>query len=185
MKRILIVDDDLEIREDLSEVLRESGYEVDEAVSGNDAIGKVSAHKYDIALLDLVMPGISGIETLNEIKKSSPKIKVIIITAFSTIGSAVESIKTGASDYISKPFKIEELLTIISRVIEETKFEEDMKGSDIDNILSSIANPIRRRIIKLLNLNKKQRFMEIIKEIEMENEHQKVVFHLKMLKQAG
>jgi DNA-binding response OmpR family regulator len=196
MEKILIVDDDADVREDISGVLANAGYVVDMAVSGNDALEKAlstSSAGYDIVLLDLVMPGLTGMEVLREIKKVLPKLKVIMITAFSTVESAIEAIKNGASDYISKPFKIDELLRIISRVIEEAKFEtrliQETKGNeallDVDNILLSLANPIRRKIIRLLDAGKNRRFMEIIKELGMMEEHQKVVFHLKMLKHSG
>ncbi|MBF0565986.1 MAG: response regulator [Nitrospirae bacterium] len=185
MKKILIVDDDSEIRAELSEALANVGYYVDEAASGKAALEKIVLSKYDIILLDLVMPGLSGIEVLDGIRKVSSKVKVIMITAFSTVGSAIESMKKGANDYISKPFKIEELLNILGRAIEETKFEEDVIKLDYDNVLISIANPMRRKILKMLKKNEKLQFMEILKELDMEKEHQKVVYHLRVLRQSG
>ena len=184
MKKILIVDDDAELRANLSEILRGAGYYTDEAASGKEAIEKITSKDFDIALLDLMMPKMSGIETLTELKKITPKTKVIMITAFATVENAVDAIKKGASDYISKPFRIEELLTTIRRVIEEGRFEEGITKLDLDYTLSSLANPIRRNILRLLNSRKSMRLMELVRELGIED-HTKVVFHLKVLKESG
>lgn len=184
MKRILIVDDDSELRANLSEILRGAGYYTDEAASGKEAIEKSASKDFDIALLDLMMPRMSGIDALPELRKVSPKTKTIMVTAFATVESAVNAIKKGASDYITKPFKIEELLTIIRRVLEEARFEECGERLDIDYTMSSLANPIRRNIIKLLCSRKSLRLMEITRELGIDD-HTKVVFHLKVLKESG
>lgn len=184
MKKVLIVDDNAELRSNLSEILKGAGYHIDEASSGKEAVEKITSKDFDIALLDLMMPKMSGIETLTELKKITPKTKVIMITAFATVENAVDAIKKGASDYITKPFKIEELLTIIRMALEEARFEETGERLDIDYTLRSLANPIRRNIIKLLCLRKDLRLMEITRELGIDD-HTKVVFHLKMLKESG
>lgn len=184
MKKILIVDDDAEFRSHLIEVLKGEGYLTDSAASAKEAISKSEAHKFDVVLLDFMMPKMSGIDALQEIRKQHPKTKVIMITAFATIESAIDAIKRGASDYISKPFKINELLTTIRRVFEEAKFEENIKNMDFDQTLNSIASPIRRSILKLLQKRDVMRLMEITRELGIED-HTKVVFHLKILKEAG
>ncbi len=184
MKKIFIVDDDIELRSNLSEILRAKGYHTDEASSGKEAIDKATSKDFDIVLLDLMMPKRSGMDVLTELRKIKPKTKVIMITAFATIDNAVEAIKKGASDYISKPFKIEELDVTIRRALEETRFEEGIKKLDLDFTMSSLSNPIRRKVIKLLNLNKGMRLMEITRALDIED-HTKVVFHLKMLKESG
>lgn len=185
MKKILIVDDDAELRANLSEILKGAGYYTDEAPTGKDAIAKATAEDFDIALLDLMMPRMSGIDVLTEIKKVRPGTKIIMITAFATVENAVDAIKKGASDYISKPFKIETLITTIRRVIEEARFEEGIKKLDFDYTLSSLSSSIRRDIIRLLNARTTMRFAKIVRELGIEEEHTKVAFHLKMLKEAG
>ncbi|MCI4627016.1 MAG: response regulator [Candidatus Magnetoovum sp. WYHC-5] len=185
MKTILIIDDDDEIRDDLSEVLASKGYLVDAVCCGLDAIRKVKERFFDIALLDMVMPKGSGIDTVVELKNITPKTKIIMITAFASIKSAVEAIKKGASEYISKPFKVGELLEVIGRVIEEANFEEDVRHLNVEHILSSLANPIRRDILKLFYSKQKMRFMEILTAIGMKQEHQKIVFHLRILRQSN
>jgi len=185
MKRILVVDDDEELRSTVSEILRNAGYQTCEAASGKEAIEKAASEEFDIVLLDLMMPKMSGTETLLELKKIKPGIKAIMITAFATVENAVEAIKKGASEYISKPFKIESLLSTVRRVLEEARFEEGIKSLDFDYTLSSLSNPVRRKIIRLLSLKTSMRFAEIAREIGIEEEHTKLVFHLKMLKESG
>lgn len=184
MKKILIVDDDAEFRSHLIEVLREEGYETDSVSSAKDALAKNQTVTYDVVLLDLMMPGMSGSDALMEIRKRHPRTKVIMITAFATVDNAVDAIRRGASDYISKPFKIQELLTTIRRVLEEAKFEEGMKKLNFEQVLRSVASPIRRKILKLLHAGGRLRLMEITRELGIED-HTKVVFHLRILKEAG
>lgn len=183
MKKILIVDDDAEFRGHLIEVLAGEGYQPDCASSAIEACEKLSSVEFDIVLLDYMMPKKSGIDALFEIKRLRPKIKVIMITAFSSIENAIDAIKKGASDYISKPFKIDNLLLTIRRVLEEAKFEEGTKELDMNRTLSTLANPIRRSILKLLRDREDTHLMEITRDLGIED-HTKVFFHLKMLKEA-
>ena len=184
MKKILIVDDDGEFRNYLMEVLKEEGYQIDSASSAKEAYALLNAVEFDIVLLDYLMPKQSGVDAISEIKRLRPKVKVIMVTAFASIEHAIDAIKRGATDYISKPFKIDNLLLTIRRVLEEAKFDEGMKKMDLDQTLSTLASPIRRNILKLLRDREETRLMEITRELGIED-HTKVVFHLKILKEAG
>jgi len=184
MKKILIVDDDGAFRNYLMEVLKEEGYQIDSASSAKEAYALLNAVEFDIVLLDYLMPKQSGVDAISEIKRLRPKVKVIMVTAFASIEHAIDAIKRGATDYISKPFKIDNLLLTIRRVLEEAKFDEGMKKMDLDQTLSTLASPIRRNILKLLRDREETRLMEITRELGIED-HTKVVFHLKMLKEAG
>lgn len=184
MKKILIVDDDAELRAHLLEILHDEGYETDSASSAKEALEKCQTREFDVVLMDFMMPRMSGIDALQELQKQQPKIKVIMITAFASVENAVEAIKRGASDYISKPFKIHNFLTTIRTVIEEAKFEERVEKLDQDKAFNAIASPIRRDILKLLNDTGAMRLMELTRELSIED-HTKVIFHLKMLKEAG
>ena len=184
MKKILIVDDDGEFRNYLMEVLKEEGYQIDSASSAKEAYALLNAVEFDIVLLDYLMPKQSGVDAISEIKRLRPKVKVIMVTAFASIEHAIDAIKRGATDYISKPFKIDNLLLTLRRVLEEAKFDEGMKKMDLDQTLSTLASPIRRNILKLLRDREETRLMEITRELGIED-HTKVVFHLKMLKEAG
>jgi len=185
MKKILIVDDDAELRANLSEILKGAGYHTYEAASGKEAIEKAASEEFDIALLDLMMPRMSGMDVLSGLRRVSSKIKIVMITAFATVENAVDAIKKGASDYIAKPFKIEELIATVKRVLEESRFEEGIRKLDMDYTLSSLSNSIRRKIIKLLGTGAEMHFIEIARELGIEEEHTKLAFHLKTLRESG
>ncbi len=183
MKKILIVDDDKEIRMNLSEIMAGRGYEVASAVSGSEAIEKATVEDFDLVLLDLIMPKMSGSDVLVALRTVSPRSRVIMITAFATIDNAVDAIKRGASDYVAKPFKIDDLLMRVRRVLEEARVDICTTKGDFDCVLSTLSNPIRRTIINLLSRSA-MRLMELVRELKMED-HTKVIFHLKILKEAG
>ena len=183
MSKILIVDDDKEYRENLKEILDNAGYPNDMAGSAKQAMQKLGDQQFDVVLLDFMMPGIDGINALGEFKKISPNSKIIMITAFASIENAVVAIKKGASEYISKPFKIEALLLMIKQVIEELRFEGNIKKLKLEGTLSSLSNSIRREIIRLFQTSKKIRLMETARKLDIED-HTKLIFHLKTLREA-
>jgi DNA-binding response OmpR family regulator len=154
------------------------------AASAQEALAMSEAGEFNIILLDFIMPKMNGMDALLALRGLQPRAKVIMITAFATVENAVDAIKKGASDYISKPFKIEAILTTIRRVLEEAKFEMCVNGLDFDRTFSSLANPIRRNIIKLLHARGSMRLMEMTRELEIDD-HTKVVFHLKFLREVG
>jgi DNA-binding response OmpR family regulator len=184
MNSILIVDDDKNQRLVLSDVLKSEKFAVDEASSGEEALEKARTYDFDVMLLDEVMPYMSGMDVLGEIRKLKPGISVIIVTGFATVDNAVEAMKRGASDYISKPIDIDELVVSIRRALEEAKFDAGTHNPDLDFVLSSLSNPIRRNIIKMLCQNKRMHLMKMTRLLEIED-HTKVLFHMKMLKEAG
>jgi len=184
LSKILIVDDDAEFRENVKEILDNAGYANDMAGSVKQALEKFDTQVFDVILLDFMMPGIDGINALEEFKRISPHSKIIMITAFASIENAVTAIKKGASEYISKPFKIDALLLMIKQVIEELRFEGDIKQLKLEGTLSSLSNSIRREIIRLFQTSKKIRLMETARKLEIED-HTKLIFHLKILKEAG
>lgn len=113
-----------------------------------------------------------------------PETKVVMITAYATVENAVEAIRKGASEYIAKPFKIHELLTTVRRVLEEATFEENIKKLDFDQALSSVANPIRRIILKMIQEREQVPLMDIKRELGIQDAA-KVDFHVRILKEAG
>jgi len=184
MKKILIVDDDAQFRSNLAQILNDAGYQNDTAASCGEALTKAEAGDYDVILLDMVMPRGSGAGCLVELRKNNPRSAVIVITAFATVKDAVDVVKKGASDYLAKPFKIEELLLTIKRVIEETQFEKRAEKREFHHILSALSSPIRSDIIRLLQMRKHARLVEIAKELGMDD-RAKVHFHLKKLEESG
>ena len=115
---IIIVDDEEIVRESLLEWLREDGYHVEAAESGLKALEKFKERSWDIALVDLKMPAMDGLELMQKIKETRPETQVVIITAFATVNTAVQAIKIGAYDYLVKPFNPEELSLLIKRLVE-------------------------------------------------------------------
>lgn len=123
-KRILIVDDEKNIRTTLSAYLISLGYEQEIAVNGQEALDKLKDSKYDLVLLDIKMPVMDGIQVLKEVRRLEDKTNVIMITAYGTIENAVESMKLGAVDFISKPFTLENLKTMIDAVFSREELSE-------------------------------------------------------------
>jgi len=115
--RILLVDDDRLLREIIGEYLSSRGYDVDLAEDGEHALAKFSPGRYQLALIDMVMPGMSGLELMSELLKQDEKIFCLIMTGYPTIDSAYQSMVEGASDYIIKPFQLIELLNIVQKYV--------------------------------------------------------------------
>jgi DNA-binding NtrC family response regulator len=119
--RILVVDDEGNARAALSEILREEGYETETAGDGFKALGKVPGFAPDLVLTDLKMPGLDGIGLLGELRAASPTTVVVVMTAFGTIDSAVEAIKKGAENYLTKPLEPVTLLAVVERAMEKAR----------------------------------------------------------------
>jgi len=122
---IHIIDDEPIIHEVLGELLTSEGYLVERSSRGEEALGKWPSHEFDLILLDLLMPGMDGIEVLHRIKKIDPQAVVIIITAYASVESALEAMKSGAFDYIQKPFKHAELILTIQRALEHKRLQQE------------------------------------------------------------
>ncbi len=118
MAKILVVDDEERIREILAAVLRDEGYEVEVAHNGIEAVRKCDAFKPHVAIIDLQMPRMDGLETATRIRERDTNIITIILTAHGTIQSAVQAIKQGVYDYLTKPFDNEQMLLVVRRAVE-------------------------------------------------------------------
>lgn len=117
-KRILIVDDEANVRTVFSDVLRKESYIVKAVEDGPETIKAMDEDTFDLALVDLRMPCMDGIEVLKNIKKRKPQIPVIIYTGYSSITTAVEATRKGATDYLNKPFSPEDLKSSIRKALE-------------------------------------------------------------------
>jgi len=117
-KKILVVDDDSLLRDFLSETLNRSGYWVDLASSGEEALEKIRSEDYDVILSDVRMPNMDGMELLKTTKDFLPDAKVVMMTAYGTVQNAVEAMKLGAFDYVMKPFSVDEIELVLKRALE-------------------------------------------------------------------
>lgn len=117
--RILVVDDEEIMREFLKEVLADEGYAITLAVSGRDAVEKMKASTYDIVITDIVMPELDGLGVVAAARDLPYDVDVIVMTGYASMETAVESMKLGAVDYITKPFNIDQIRIIVSNAVKE------------------------------------------------------------------
>jgi DNA-binding NtrC family response regulator len=142
VKSVLIVDDEVGTRESVKMILK-NDYEVFLAKDAEEAFLQIKEHSPDVVLLDIILPDIDGLKVLEKVKESDPDLIVIMITATKTIKTAVEAMKLGAYDYVTKPFDIDELRLIISRSLSTQALEKEVKylrkeidkGFSIGNII--------------------------------------------------
>lgn len=180
MKKILVIEDDIKMREGLVELLTNEGYFVESTENGKLGLDLIRKKDFDVVLTDLIMPVMGGLEVLQGIKQMKSKTCIIIITGFGTIENAVDALKAGASDYITKPFKIDEVQTKIKKVLAETDIDEYPQILDSD-VIKALSNPIRKNTVKLLDKAGKLKFTEIKNTLKIDDAT-KLSFHLRILK---
>lgn len=130
--RVLIVDDEEGFVNSLAERLSIRDYDVTTSANGRDAIEKVRGYNFDVVMLDVVMPGIDGLEVLREIKRIKPLTEVIMLTALPNVEIGVEAMKRGAMDYILKPCEMEVLISKIDRgYARKTEQEERIRAAEV------------------------------------------------------
>lgn len=125
---ILVVDDEEIMREILEALLTREGYEVKLASSGEEGLELARALPFDAAVVDIMMPGINGIETLDELRRIDEDLAVVIITAYASVESAISAMKSGAFDYITKPFKNDEVLVVIRNAMERRRLVHENRN---------------------------------------------------------
>ena len=136
--RILIVDDEEEFVQTLSERLTLRDYDVTTALSGEEAIETVKNYNFDVVILDVSMPGMSGVEALGKIKKIKPLTEVIMLTGHATVESAVDGMKLGAVDYLLKPCQNDDLIAKINMASnKKEEHEQRIRDVKVQEIISS------------------------------------------------
>ncbi|MEW5924458.1 MAG: sigma-54 dependent transcriptional regulator [Candidatus Zixiibacteriota bacterium] len=148
--RILFADDDAALRRVIQFKLKQRGYDVTAVESGEQALAKLSGTHFDLLLSDMKMPGMSGIELLAAVKKATPELEVILITAFADISQAVEAVKLGAFDYITKPFDDDQLFAAVEKALkfkhledENKLLKEQLKSRDLAGKMVGISKPFK------------------------------------------
>ena len=130
--RILVVDDEEIVVRSCLRALADEQHEVEAVRSGAEALERIDAGHYDVVLLDIMMPGIDGLEVLQRAKESHPDIEVVMVTGLSEIGTAVRSMKLGAFDYLPKPFDPDELVLVVERALERRRLLRETLGAQGD-----------------------------------------------------
>ena len=126
-ERVLIVDDEETMRFFLTEAMTKQGYEVVAVGDAESALDRIAQEEFDLAVLDIRLPGLSGIEAIGRIRQINPHIVPIIMTAYGSKQLALEAVKAGAYDFFTKPFRIEELNIVIHRALEKRKLEREVR----------------------------------------------------------
>jgi DNA-binding NtrC family response regulator len=126
--RVLLVDDETEFVSALAERLSLRGYETQTAASGDEALGKVAQSPPDVVLLDMLMPGMNGLEVLKHIKRDHPQVRVILLTGRGS-WDGIQGIREGAYDCLMKPIQIEELMQIMASAMESDEKTSSEKGA--------------------------------------------------------
>jgi DNA-binding NtrC family response regulator len=129
--RILVVDDERNIRNNLTTILESAGYKVDASGDGEDALTKCKERHYDVALVDIQMPKMGGLELLRYLRTLRPNLPVVILTAYGTVGRAVEAMKLGAVDFVEKPFDPKVLLLLCEEIIQRQKMSKSVSVDDL------------------------------------------------------
>jgi DNA-binding NtrC family response regulator len=138
--RILIIDDDENIRKALAAILEEEGYMVDTAETAKQAIEKTDKNIYNLALIDMRLPDMEGIELLTKMKDTTPKMRKVIVTGYPTLHNAIEAVNRGADAYILKPFDVEKVLATIK---EQLKKQEEEKRFSQEKVAEFIEARVR------------------------------------------
>lgn len=142
---VLVVDDDEGILETLSAILGESGYKVDTAKNGKEAVEKSKRNYYDVALLDIKLPDMEGTKLLTKMRETLPKMVKIIITGYATLQNAVEALNYGADAYIMKPVNPEKLLKVIDEKLEAKKEAEKITEEKVTKWIETRVSRMERK----------------------------------------
>ena len=128
--RVLVIDDEIGICQAVKRALKPTGYIVDATISSEGGLEKIRADGYDLVLLDVMMPGVSGIDLIASIHEQDPEIVCVIITGYATVELAVRAIKKGAYDFLTKPFSVDDLLLAVSQGLERRRLSLEARRAE-------------------------------------------------------
>ena len=169
--RLLIIDDDESVRLLLRDLLEEAGYAVRTAKSGEEALQLIRVATYDIIITDLRLSGMYGLEVVKEVRAIDPGIDVIVMTGYASVNSAVESMKAGAIDYITKPFNSDHIKMVVQKSLERREYQRLAQEREFYKVLSSIDG-----LTELYNYRYMHQYLKI--ELEREKRYKR---HLSLL----
>ena len=169
--RLLIIDDDESVRLLLRDLLEEAGYTVRTAKSGEEALQLIRVATYDIIITDLRLSGMYGLEVVKEVRAIDPGIDVIVMTGYASVNSAVESMKAGAIDYITKPFNSDHIKMVVQKSLERREYQRLAQEREFYKVLSSIDG-----LTELYNYRYMHQYLKI--ELEREKRYKR---HLSLL----
>jgi len=145
-KRILVVDDEKNIRLTLEKALSNAGYEVETALNGEDGLEKIKENEYPVILLDMKMPGMDGLEFLKKVNEIKYQTRVVMITGYGNVETAVDTMKLGAVDFLRKPFKPQEILGVVDHVFDRYQLENNGKeANSFEDILNLAKAEINKK----------------------------------------
>jgi len=169
--RLLVIDDDEGVRSLLKDLLVEADYTVDTASCGEEALKKIRVSTYDLVVTDLRMKGMHGLKVIEEVKSIDPGVDVIVITGYGSVNSAVESMKAGATDYITKPFNSDQIRIVVDKNVERRQFQRLASEREFYKVLSSIDG-----LTELYNYRYFHQYLQI--ELEREKRYKR---HLSLI----
>jgi DNA-binding NtrC family response regulator len=152
--KILIVDDDENIRKVLMAILEDKGYDMEAVGTAREAIKKTDKKFYNLALIDIRLPDMEGIDLLTKIRDTTPRMRKIIITGYPTLQNAVDAVNRGADAYITKPFDVERVLSTIS---EQLRKQEQEKKYGQDKVAEFIETRVRELDLEKETVHSKKR----------------------------
>lgn len=178
--KLLLAEDDQQLRDVLVEALTLETFDVTACTNAEDALDIATNQAFDLALFDVVMNGMTGIEALSSLRRMQPNIGIVITTAFATVDIAVDAMKKGADEFLTKPFNLASLSVTLKRVYAERTPTSPLDERHNDLVFSALSNPIRRMVVKQLKIHRKMKFMDLCRVVGIED-HTKFNFHLKQL----
>ena len=182
--KLLLAEDDKQLREVLVEALTLESFEVSAYTNAEDALDAATNEHFDLALFDVVMSGMTGVEALTSLRRLHPNIGIVITTAFATVDVAVDAMKKGADEFLTKPFNLATLSITLKLVHAEKAPKAPIDERSDDLIFNALSNPIRRMVVKQLKAHRKMKFMDLCRIVGVED-HTKFNFHLKQLVNCG
>ncbi len=150
--RILIVDDEQNVRQLIAKILEKEGYEILTACNGEEGLEIFQKNNIDLIISDIKMPKMNGIEFLHKVKEQEPGVGFILITAFATMETAIDAIKSGAQDYVTKPFDIKEILNAVKKILCSSEHESNNTIYHLDNpdeTKTSSNSPAMQQVLQL------------------------------------